>query len=453
MRRLLTERAWALPLLVFLGLLAIYVLTARHGAGSWDYYTGNYASWNLVHTGHAWLDGSTMPGLEGDPQSPTWIRTDEEGRTIIRRFPGVVAITLPAYWIAQADHMTVVPAALTAAVATAGALVLMFLALRRLVPSSHALVACVVLGLTTPVWTIAADALWSHTVCILGIAGMAWASATRRWWLVGVFGGVTLWGRLHAALVVAVLGLVVGWARRSPRITAVVGLWSLACLGLFSAWTKWWNGSWNPMESYGSDVIAEVQVTGWHHVSSVLTLFVAPDRGIFIWTPVFALMLPALVRGWSEVPDWARGLLFGSLAYVLFQGWIGPGHGGDSFYGYRYSLELIVGAAPAYVVTAHRMGSVARRLLVPVLALQFAAFAFGAVTDMFLTMDEVWTRNTFLVDMGKTWPYGPVLVLPCFCFALLIGRLITPWLAQAAGQAEPAATDQDTPHPRMAARS
>ena len=184
----------------------------------------------------------------------------------------------------------------------------------------------------------------------------------------------------------------------------------------------------------------------------MLTLFVAPDRGIFIWTPVFALLLPALVRGWSEVPDWARGLLFGSLAYVLFQGWIGPGHGGDSFYGYRYSLELIVGAAPAYVVTAHRMGSVARRLLVPVLALQFAAFAFGAVTDMFLTMDEVWTRNTFLVDMGKTWPYGPVLVLPCFCFALLIGRFVARQLAPAPGQAQPEVTEQDTPHARTAAR-
>ena len=119
------------------------------------------------------------------------------------------------------------------------------------------------------------------------------------------------------------------------------------------------------MASYGSDVISEVAVTGWHHVSSVLTLFVAPDRGIFLWTPVFALLLPALFRGWSEVPDWARGLLFGSLAYVLIQGWIGPGHGGDSFYGYRYSLELIFGVPAAYVVTAPHMGRVAKALIVP----------------------------------------------------------------------------------------
>lgn len=284
-RRALATRTWILPLLLFLGLLAIYALTARHGDGSWDYYTGNYAAWNLVHTGHHWLDGTTMPGLEGNPQSPTWIRTDSDGQTIIRRFPGVIAIALPAYWIAQSDHMTVVPASLTAAVVTAAAMALMFLALRKIVPPRHALLTCAVLGLATPVWTIAADALWGHTVCILGICGMAWASATGRWWLVGVFGGVTLWGRLHAALIVGVLGLTVGWARRSPRITLVIGIWSLAGLGLFSAWTKWWNGSWNPMASYGSDVIAEVQVTGWHHLSSVLTLFIAPDRGLFLWTP------------------------------------------------------------------------------------------------------------------------------------------------------------------------
>jgi hypothetical protein len=436
LRRLLGTRGWALPLLVFLLLLAIYAATARHGGGSWDYYTGNYAAWNLVHTGHAWLDGSTMPGLEGNPQAATWIRADSDGHTIIRRFPGVIAITLPAYWIAQANQMTVVPAARTAAAVTAGAITLMFLALRRLVPVRHALVVCAVLGLATPVWTVAADALWSHTVCILGIAGMAWASATSRWWLVGVFGGVTLWGRLHAAFIVAVLGVTVGWVRRSPRITAVVGLWSLACLGLFSVWTKWWNGSWSPMASYGSDVINEVAVTGWHHLSSVLTLFVAADRGIFLWTPVFALLLPAVVRGWSDVPDWARGLLFGSLAYVLLQGWIGPGHGGDSFYGYRYSLELIVGAAPAYAVTAPHMGRVANAAIVPVVALQFSAFAFGSVTDMFLTMDDVWTHNTFVVDMAKTWPIGPALVLPCFLFALLVGLRVARWLGDDASASQ-----------------
>ena len=43
------------------------------------------------------------------------------------------------------------------------------------------------------------------------------------------------------------------------------------------------------------------------------------------------------------------------------------------------------------------------------------------MTDMFLTMDDVWTRNTFLADMAKSWPIGPTLVLPCFLFALLSG--------------------------------
>jgi hypothetical protein len=76
------------------------------------------------------------------------------------------------------------------------------------------------------------------------------------------------------------------------------------------------------------------------------------------------------------------------------------------------------------------MGSVARLLVVPVVALQFTAFAFGSVTDMFLTMDDVWTRNTFLSDMARTWPVGPLLVLPWFCFALLLGRRIARSLAE-----------------------
>ena len=139
---------------------------------------------------------------------------------VISRFPGVIAIALPAYWIAhalgQADSMTVVPGALTAATASALALMLMFLALRTQLSERRSAAAVAVLGFATPVWTVAADAVWPHTVTLLGIAGMAWGCATRRWWAVGLFGGITLWGRLHAAVIVAVLGARPGLATEEP---------------------------------------------------------------------------------------------------------------------------------------------------------------------------------------------------------------------------------------------
>ena len=42
------------------------------------------------------------------------------------------------------------------------------------------LAVALVLGLTTPVWAVAANALWTHTVTILGIAGMAWAASRAK---------------------------------------------------------------------------------------------------------------------------------------------------------------------------------------------------------------------------------------------------------------------------------
>ncbi len=65
--------------------------------------------------------------------------------------------------------------------------------------------------------------MWTHPVTLLGIGGMAWAASRDRWWLVGLFGGVALWGRLHTALIVAILGLAVAVARRRPRIALQAG--------------------------------------------------------------------------------------------------------------------------------------------------------------------------------------------------------------------------------------
>ncbi len=180
--------------LLFAFLFIAFGVTARHGEGSWDYFSANYASWHLVHEGDPWLDGSTVPGLEGDPEESTWVMEAENGHTVVRRFPGVIAIALPAYWIAQADTMTVVPGAITAALACALGITMLFLAIRTRTSDRRAAWACGILAFGTPVWTVAADAVWPHTVTVLGIGGMAWGAARQRWWLVGLFGGVALWG-------------------------------------------------------------------------------------------------------------------------------------------------------------------------------------------------------------------------------------------------------------------
>ncbi|MEO6512221.1 MAG: hypothetical protein ABIO16_14580, partial [Nocardioides sp.] len=250
------RRAWVVPLALFAGTFVVYALTARHGGGSWDYYTANFASWHIVHTGSPWIDGVNIKGLSGTHSAMIWIK-EANGHTVISRFPGVIAISLPAYFIARPDSMTVIPGAMTAAVVSALSIVMMYLALRPHLRDKHNVWACLALALGTPIWSISADAIWPHTVTVFGIAGMAWGASSGRWWLAGIFGGITLWGRLHAALIVGLLGLCLAIRRRNARIAVVMGAISIGFLALLGWWTHWMYGSWNPMSSYGEGISDE----------------------------------------------------------------------------------------------------------------------------------------------------------------------------------------------------
>ena len=106
---------------------------------------------------------------------------------------------------------------------------------------------------------MAANALWPHTVTVLGICGMAWAASRNRWWLVGMFGGIALWGRLHAAIIVAVLAVGVAVVRRQPGIVLKAGALSVAALGLVGVWTHWVFGTWIP----GAAATASVRLAQW----------------------------------------------------------------------------------------------------------------------------------------------------------------------------------------------
>ena len=103
---------------------------------------------------------------------------------------------------------------------------LFYLCIRTYLSQTHALVSALALGFTTPVWSVSADGLWPHTLTGLGLAGMAWAAARDRWWLVGLLASVAIWGRIHLAVIAAVVGLLVGWSRRRPTSPPRSG-WSL----------------------------------------------------------------------------------------------------------------------------------------------------------------------------------------------------------------------------------
>jgi alpha-1,2-mannosyltransferase len=168
-----------------------------------------------------------------------------------------------------------------------------------------------------------------------------------------------------------------------------------------SVWTQWLYGSWSPTAPYAVSLDANAFNTRGIGFLNQLGFWVAPDRGILVWTPVIVLMLPALVRHWRDLPDWSKALLFGGLAYTVVQGMRNPFGGGDGFYGYRLTLELVACATPALALSAVRMGRYARGAFGPLLVFQAMVIGVGAVNGRVVFHgDDVWTTHTLLSQVA-----------------------------------------------------
>ena len=337
----------------------------------------------------------------------------------------MIAASLPAYWVSGSDSFVMAPGALTAAALTACSLVLLFLTLRSRMSELAAALVVWAFGFTTPVWSIAANGVWPHTITVLGITGMSWSAVNKRWWLAGAFGGVVLWGRLHAAVIVAVLGLYLSWRRRDPSIAARMGLASGGLLALSAVWTHWMYGSWSPAASYEAGRFTGYAMDNGLGLANQLGMWVSADRGILVWTPVILVLLPGLVRNWRELPDWARGLLWAGLVYTVAQATLTQFSGGESFYGYRGGLEFLACATPALALSVGRTPRRLRAFIGPVLAAQFVAIAVGAVTEaFFVNGSRVWTDNAFVLALKANPMILLLMLLAAICLSLVIqGRL------------------------------
>ena len=418
-------RPWRKPTALFVASFVVYAITSSRRIVSLDVETAYLAAWRITSAGVPWIDGLALPQLDGHPLRHVWIIEEAaNGHTVIGRSPGVVAAGLPAYWLSGSDTFSMWPGALTAALLTALALVFFFLALRPRLGDRHALLASAVFGFATPVWSVSANGIWPHTLTVLGICGMAWAASRERWWLVGLFGGVALWGRLHVALIVAVVGVLIGWRRRDPLVTVRVALASGAALLGTCAWSRWMYGSWDPTSSYDAGAFTGYADAHRFDLVNQLGFWISPDRGILVWTPVIVLLLPALARSWRSLPDWSRALLLGGLAYSLVQLTFNRFSGGYAIYGYRIGLEMLAASAPALAFASTRIGPVARRLIGPVLGIQVFAILVGACIESFFVIpEEVWQRNAF----ANALVVAPLLFAPLVPLAVLAG-----WLGQRA---------------------
>jgi hypothetical protein len=220
-----------LGLLVLFGLVfAVYAGTTSRDHTNDDVYGAGLAAWRIAATGAPWLEGVDTAEIGIARNHSASAAPAPKGHLVVDRSPGVVAAGVPAYWLSgESDDpadFSLLPGALMAAFLAALSVVLFRLSIVEAMSPAAEWVGTTAFAFATPVWSVAANGIWTHTVTVLGLTGVAWAASRDRWWLVGAFGGVALWGRLHVSLVVAVVGLGVALSRRNPRIAVAVGVTS-----------------------------------------------------------------------------------------------------------------------------------------------------------------------------------------------------------------------------------
>jgi alpha-1,2-mannosyltransferase len=413
---------WAL--IVFGLAFLIYAPTAARGQIHDDPYAASLGAWRIATTGKPWMEGLDTSKVGVIRSHDIFIEEAPNGHRVTHRSPGVIAAAIPLSLLLQdgdrPQDFDPLAGVLTGDLLAAGAVALFFLAIAPSLPRPTCLLVTAVFAFATPVWSVAGNALWTHSVTLLGICGMAWAASRERWWLVGLFGGVALWGRLHAAVIVAVLGVGVAASRRSVRSAVRAGALSTAALALATLWTYWLYGRWSPTGGYDTGGYVEA-VAGGAGVSegsgtlvNHLGLWISPDRGFLVWTPVAVLLAPSLVREWSRLPDWSRWLFVGGILYTVVQGQVNVFTGGDGFFGYRLTLELLACVAPAYAFAAAGMGRIARAVIGPLLGLQFGAFLVGAISEgWFVLRENAWTDNSIWLAVRHEPIVGIWLLLAC----------------------------------------
>ncbi|MFC6153343.1 hypothetical protein [Nocardioides yefusunii] len=386
-------------LAVLLGLAVTYVLTVSLEP-SLDVVTANHGSWLLAVEHTRWVPPEY---LQDHLLRDVWIGRNEE-HDVTSRAPGVVILGLPAYALFGGDTFSVLPAALTAALVTASAMTLLFLALSRVASLRLALVGTGVVALATPVWSVAADGIWPHTLTVFAVCAGAWAAAHRNWWALGLLLGVGIWGRSHFTLVPAVVGIWVALSRRDLGILVKIGAGSALSLCGTVLWSRWMFGVWTLTGSYRVGSVSDLTDRYEHLWSNELGLFLSPERGVLPWTPIALVCVPVLVMGRVRVPDWAWALLSAGLLYTVVQGFAQVFHGGDTFWGHRLGIEFVVCAAPSVALAFTNSGRRTRSLFAALLGVQVLCIALGSILNLpGVVAEEAWRTNAVL-EAAKSAP-------------------------------------------------
>jgi alpha-1,2-mannosyltransferase len=151
----------------------------------------------------------------------------------------------------------------------------------------------------------------------------------------------------------------------------------------FLVYTAWLLGNVSVSGGYGDSMITRLLSSnlGWY-AGNILSSFVDPARGLFVYSPFLLLLIPGLPSAWRDSPWWVRGAAVGGVIYLLVQLKANRFTGGGGFFSYRYPLEALTAWAPLLVVAYERWAGrrpFAQKAFIVLVAYSVLLQAFGVM--------------------------------------------------------------------------
>lgn len=373
-------------------LLPLYLATANWGSlQSVDPRSAALAGWQVAKTGGLAFDSTWIP------ESLAWPAEGVEGRTYSNRFPGVIALSAAGYCAAElfgvlpdnptklAIDLPMWPATLMAVLVAVGAAVLSWRLFRETsVSPRFALAAAGLVALGSPLWSLSADALWTHGATHALLAGSLLSLARRRVALASGLAGLSILFRPH--LVVAVLVMALLQDNWRSRLT--LGLGAAAGIAAVAGYSLLVFGQ--PLPAAGYPIDKMVQWSPFQSVSkfavNIWNWLFDPRRGVVVLVPTLLIAIPRLRSAWRGSPHWVRVGAIAGIGYALAQLGLIRASGGSWFFGHRTTIEALVLASPLLALSISefttRMRSFGRVALLVTVGFSLVAHTYGAIVDI-----------------------------------------------------------------------
>jgi hypothetical protein len=255
-------------------------------------------------------------------------------------------------------------------------------------------------GLGTSAWSIASQALWPHALAVLSLSFLCWVFLTpgrgaAAYALAGLAAALAVANR-PPMIVFAALAALYVWRRQRRHALVFAALPVLGAVALLAYNLSVFRAATGGYRSFHFSSAV---------LSGVVGLFVSPNRGLLIYTPIMIFALYGALRAWrDEARPWMRLLVVGVALHMLIYAGFGEWWAGYTF-GPRYFTDVL----PALVLLiAEGLLPLWRQPAVRLLATVLLAYGVAVQAIGVYFDDDDWNRTPTPLELQpqRVWDWS-----------------------------------------------